>query len=200
MNRKAFIASVSEDLARHGVHLQMVDASSVHKKYAGWFDASNRKLVIARRHKDFLGVLLHEYCHFRQWRENRQRWNKLARQGDIFFKWLYTRPSLALPPQAAKVQKARKAAQQLEYDCERRAIAMIKKLKLPIDVRAYSRRANAYLISYHLMVRYHSWPGKRSVYSPSICKLMPSTLLSFSQISREATVTETMVKKMHRCF
>lgn len=200
MNRKAFIAWVSEDLAKHDVHLQLVDASSLHKKYAGWFDASNRKLVIARRHKDFIGILLHEYCHFRQWLEKRQRWNQLARQGDIFFKWLYTRPSQALPPQAAKVQKARKAAQQLEYDCERRAIAMIKKLKLPIDVRAYAQRANAYLLSYHLMVRHHSWPSRRSVYSASICKLMPSSLLAFSQINREATVTEAMAKKMHGCF
>lgn len=200
MNRKEFIALVTEDLALHGVRLQLVEASSLHKKYAGWFDSSNRKLVIARRHKDFLSILLHEYCHFRQWQENRRHWNQLARHADVFFKWLHTRPSQVQAPYTEKVQAARKAAQKLEYECERRAIRMIKKLKLPIDVRSYSQRANAYLLSYHLMQRYHRWPGKQSVYSASIARLMPTKLLPFSQVCRESTVTVAMVKKMQRCF
>lgn len=200
MKRHEFIELVTRDLAEHGVQLKLVEASSLHKKYAGWFDSSSRKLVIARRHKDFLGILLHEYCHFRQWQENRQRWNLLSRRSDLFFKWLHTRPSLAQAPYTAKIQAARKAAQQLEYECERRSITMIKKLKLPMDTELYSQRANAYLLSYHLMQRYHCWPTKKSVYSASISQLMPGKLLPFTKIYREATVTEPMAKKMQSCF
>ena len=45
----------------------------------------------------------------------------------------------------------------LELDCEKRAIAKIKKYNLPINLEEYCRKANAYLFSHLYLLEVRKW-------------------------------------------
>jgi len=195
MNRNQFIEFVRNDLASHGVKLVLVNARSLSNKYGGWYADGSRRLTVARHHVNFTGILLHEYCHFRQWIEDRTLWNKLLWKNNYFFEWLDSRK-----PVSKKVLDAKIAVLTLEYDCERRALKLIKKLHLPLSVEIYTQKANAYLLSYHLITTHHRWPENKSVYRSAISKHMPIKLLPLRRICNEAVLTEDVLKMMNKCF
>ena len=44
--------------------------------YGGWFDAEDKEFVVALKHHMGFEILLHEYCHFIQWKTDRKLWDK----------------------------------------------------------------------------------------------------------------------------
>jgi hypothetical protein len=98
-----------------------------------------------------LGILIHEYCHLTQWAEKTPVW--LADDGSQWSDWLAGKP-------VRGVKKQLENARELEADCERRAIRLMRELQAPIDITAYTRAANGYIHFYNLMATERKWFAK----------------------------------------
>ena len=68
---------------------------------------------------------------------------------------------------------------ELEWDCERRSIRKITRNKLPIDLKEYAQRANAYVLGYHWTLANRKW-CKKSYEEDSVWGGMPKTMVSLS--------------------
>lgn len=112
--------------------------------------------------QQWFGVLVHEYCHFLQWKENSELWKDFEECsfniGDII-----NRPK--------KYKKQLLLLIRLEADCERRAIKLIKKYNIPFDLETYAKEANSILYKYAMLYTNNFWPKmtKEVKESPEIC-------------------------------
>lgn len=104
--------------------------------------------------EEWFGILLHEYCHFIQWRDNTKTWNKFCSH-DITYCHIILKPE--------KYKKELLALMELEIDCERRTAHIIKQNKL-FDHEIYIRNANAILYKYAFLYKYNKWPDDNRKY------------------------------------
>lgn len=103
---------------------------------------------------EWFGVLIHEYSHFLQWRDNIKIWNK-------FCDYDVTYSHLLLKPQ--KYKKELLTLINLELDCEKRTINIIKNNNL-FDHKKYAQSANAILYKYAFLYKYGKWPNDNRKY------------------------------------
>lgn len=96
--------------------------------YPGIHDCKNPIIVIGTRlnSKIFISTLIHEYCHFLQWKNQITVWKKYEKN-----------KSLKL---------------ELEKDCEKKTVKLIKKLKLEneLNLKDYIQNANTILWFYKI--------------------------------------------------
>jgi hypothetical protein len=104
--------------------------------------------------EEWFGVLIHEYCHFLQWREDSRLWNNFC-DYDITYSQIILKPE--------KYKKELIALMQLEIDCERSTFNIIKNNKL-FDYKAYAKTANAILYKYAMLFNYNKWPEDNRKY------------------------------------
>jgi len=150
MNHKQFIAKVVNEALEANVSVKLVCKKSV-SKLGGWFGGN--ELVVAYDKGNGFTVLIHEYCHMVQWRDNVLAWRKNEALGSKFLNWLGGKES------PDDLIAARAAAIALEYDCERRSVECIDKYKLKVDRQHYIKCASLYLYSYHYMHQHRKWPA-----------------------------------------
>lgn len=138
-------------------------------KCAGYFDSENKCIVVAMNHKISFETLLHEYCHFTQWREQCPEWinaeNSLGKIDD----WL----------SGKKIRNIKfhiDNAKLLELDNEKRTVDMIYEwgLEKTIDVSLYTKRANAYIMFYNWVLKARRWskPGNSPYMNTKIVNIM----------------------------
>jgi hypothetical protein len=118
--------------------------------YLGYFCCTSRTIVVAAKNPCYQEVLIHEYCHYLQWRENADVWLRCYPKYktdslNLFDDWL-------LGSRVHKVKKHIAAVRDLELDCEQRAAWLMRKNKFG-DVSSYIRKANAYVL-------WHNWIGE----------------------------------------
>ena len=170
MTRNEFIGQVAVDCIENGVSLKIVQKSTV-GGYAGWFDSNKKELVCAYKNVNGFETLIHEYNHFLQWKNRPDFWKHCDADNNLFLCWV----------QGDKIKKkqlkeAFQKAIELERDCEESSISFIKNNNLDVDLEKYTKEANAYLYSYHYVLKYRDWPA-RSVYKKSLVEMMPETIL-----------------------
>jgi hypothetical protein len=115
---------------------------------------------------EWFGVLLHEYCHFIQWRDNSKYW-------DRFCNYDVTYSQILLKPEKYKVALA--ALMELEINCERLAVKIIKNNNL-FDHKTYTQSANAILYKYAFLYKFNKWPEDSRTYK-KIQDLAPNRIL-----------------------
>ena len=73
------------------------------------------------------------------------------------------------------MKKALALTRDLELDNEKRSVKIIKEWGLPIDIKEYTQKANAYVNLYNRLAVTRKWPSvKNSPYkNPKIYKQMP---------------------------
>lgn len=164
MTKNKFIAKVITELLEDDFSIRLPMARSIDGKYGGWFsgETKQKEFVVAMKRDCAFEIFVHEYCHYLQWKERPNFYNSKAKGCDIVFNWLdgedYSDRALA---------KAFANVIELEWDCERTALELMKRYKLPIDVNKYIRGANCYLFFYHTVHETRAWTSKnRSPYSP----------------------------------
>lgn len=138
---------------------------------SGWFDHNPPRLEVAtgRDEQIWLGVLLHEYSHLTQWAEDCAAWRELAKTPEMW-DWL---DGKSLKNAKAVVE----LTQELEADCERRTVRLIKELNAPIDLEAYCRQANAYIHFHNVIKDKRKWvKGAGAFANPEILKHCNPTL------------------------
>lgn len=118
---------------------------------SGYFDGSSETPVLAvawgncedRR----IGVLLHEYSHLTQWAEDAPVWRE---DKGGWTDWLDGKPVRNVRHLIAK-------SREIEADCERRTVRLIRELGAPVDLDRYIRSANAYVHFYNVMAEKRKW-------------------------------------------
>jgi hypothetical protein len=104
---------------------------------------------------DRLLTLMHEFCHFLQWKDG--FWNDVHKESegwDVVDKYIrYTRKKI----QKEDVKKAREAVLLLEYDAEIRTLDLARCLSIDIDSENYIRDANNYILQIKWAIETKSW-------------------------------------------
>lgn len=143
-------------------------------------DENKREFAIAMKHHMSFEIILHEYCHFLQWRDDRKLWNRSMATYDVLFDWI-SYPSLVASPfikdckiTTEQLDQSLHDILEIEHDCERRVLKMVKNCPIEdFDTDKYIRASNAYLWSYHLNRELRMRP-KTPIYSQELLEHMPN--------------------------
>lgn len=176
---RPFVNAVKKKCKDHKINLVLSPSKSVVLSEtdefgcSGFFDDGSRSLVVAcgKPIEQWVPILVHESCHLDQFAED-PNWRSWTDAYCGLWGWLDGEVML----NNAQVQKLIETVIFVEWDCERRSIEKIKKLKLPINISDYCRKANSYLYSYKVMYQYKVFPS--GIYnSTDVLKNAPSYLL-----------------------
>lgn len=171
MTRKNFTCKVVNELLEDDFSVIIKNEKHING-YGGWFDSEKKEFWVAMKNKKGFEIMVHEYCHYQQWKTKKRFFNKLIKDGvSVFFDWV---DGKFYPKHV--VESALANTIELEWDCECRAVDLIKKNNLDIDVDDYCRGTNAYLLYYHAVHSQRKWTKGKSPYSPRICKLMETSI------------------------
>lgn len=148
-------------------------------KCNGYFDDVSKVLTVGinKPLNQWFSTLVHESCHFDQWRENCKAWRDYYADScsdNILDKILSG--EVVLSEEENKRYFA--ISRDLELDCERRTIDKIRKYNLPIDIKEYTRSAAAYILFYNYVAKYKKWYiiGKEPYNTKELIAVMPDTL------------------------
>ena len=122
-------------------------------KCSGYFDDTTDKkptLVVSMNRPDWLEILVHEYCHLTQWVEQVPIWKKAEVSLGKVWEWLDGK-------NCRSIEKHIAVARDLELDNEKRAVKIIKKFELKVDLVHYVKKANAYVQFYNWMLVTRKW-------------------------------------------
>lgn len=183
MTAKEFIAFVKKECKYYGVKVSLRRSKScIYDKQtmSGCFDDMAMVIVCAMKRDDYLSILAHEYCHLRQWAEKADVW-MAANEAKSYKAW-----GDHMAGKKVDMDIHFQIMRDLELDNEKRTVALIKKLDLPIDVSRYIRKANAYVMLYNYMRITGKWakPGNTPYNNERIISAMPDKFsLNYSRIS-----------------
>ncbi len=101
-------------------------------------------------------VMIHEYNHMMQWAEDCDAWKNTFfdedRQVDCCQLLDYCLQDF-IDLKSERLRRVIGGGIEVELDCEKRTVEMIKNLGLDIDVDDYTQKANAYVLFYHWIAR-----------------------------------------------
>lgn len=173
----SFIETVIQSCKAYGVKCSIRDVSYVKLgsfKCGGWFDGEDRELVCSMKSNKGLSLLVHEFSHFHQWAEGSELWEIASKKNShlAMHEWIEGKS-------VRGVKKHIAICRDLEADAEKRAVRMIKKYNLPIDIDEYIRGANAYIYFYNYMMVSRRWsaPNNSPYRNKALMESMPNRFL-----------------------
>ena len=124
---------------------------------SGYFSELDNEIVVGINTDSWIEVLVHEFCHYIQYTENCKEWQALEMDNDnaCNLMWLWINKEIELKEK--EIDVIFKKVQSMELDCERRTVNLIKKYKLPIDVKQYITEANIYIYFYNFAAKNRLW-------------------------------------------
>jgi hypothetical protein len=173
-NVQDFIQYVKSECKANGINVDLRKRKylvlSGNIKCSGYFDSEEKRLVVAANRADWLPILVHEFAHFTQWMDNCPVWRTSGNSLEAVDSWLGGK-------EVKNIKRSLGKCRDLELDNEKRSVAIIKAWELPIDVKLYTQKANAYVAFYSYMYFTRRWcTPKLSPYStPAIYKHFPTT-------------------------
>lgn len=173
-NSRKFIQDLKKSCKQHNIELRLINKDKILSdgvKTGGYF-GGDRKIVLgcAVAREDFLEILIHESCHMDQYLYDKEIW-EVGNSCDNLFYWLDGE-------RQPNITKHINNVQDLELDCDIKAVAKIKKYKLPINITRYIQKSNAYIYFYAFLRKTRAWPKTKSPHTqPEIWKLMPKKFL-----------------------
>lgn len=168
-----FITKVVKELLSNGFSVFLHNKESI-DGYGGWFgtDEGEEEFVVAMKHHMGFEILIHEYCHFLQWKTDRKFWDDSSEHYDILFDWI-SDPKLEVLE--SDLNKSLNTILNIEHDCEKRVLKLVANNPIEnFDTDKYQRAVNAYLWSYHLNRELRKRPV-RPIYSERVLVDMPNT-------------------------
>lgn len=183
---KKFVKWVQEQCKLYGVKCRLKNVKYLRLtptiKCSGYFDGGDvPELVVAMNRKDWIEILVHEYCHLTQWVEKIPLWTQSADSLNKIDIWL----------NGGKVKFIKKhlgIARDLELDNEKRSVNLIQEWGLNVDVEHYIQKANAYVQFYNYMGISRRWskPGNSPYSNENIISEMPSTFsMKYKKMSKK---------------
>jgi hypothetical protein len=171
-----FITKVVRDLLSNNFAVLLHNKEHI-DGYGGWFstDQGEEEFVVAMKHHMGFEILIHEYCHFLQWKTDRRLWDKSNETYDVLFDWINNKELQITDEQ---LNQSLHDILEIEHDCEKRVLKLVKNCPIEdFDTDKYIRAANAYLWSYHINKELRQRP-KNPIYSQRVLEHMPNTFNS----------------------
>jgi len=155
-NTKKFIQSALFELISNHINVSLIQKSKLNRRYMGYFDEAEKKFCISIRkpQKLWIPVFIHEFCHFRQWKENDPVWRISNDEEEGEF-WEWVEGKLPTPP--SNLKKVVKNIQKIELNCEKRVAKIIDQYKIEINRDRYIQGANAYIYLYNIVIEREEW-------------------------------------------
>lgn len=184
MTEKEFIAFVKKECKYYGVKCKLSKSRYIrwdNSTASGYFDDTSMALACAIKRPDYLGILAHEYCHMTQWSEKAPVWIA-AIEAKSYQAW-----ADHLNGKPVEMDTHFQIMRDLELDNEKRTALLIKKLDLPIDIKLYIKKANAYVMLYNYMRITGLWakPNNSPYTNERILAAMPDRFsLDYSMIPK----------------
>ena len=135
---------------------------------SGYFEDSEKLLVVAMKSPIALEILVHEFGHLTQYLDNCKPWKNLGDSLDNTFSWLSGKS-------VSNIEKHIDAVKLMELDNERRSVQIIKKFNLKIDIKLYIKKANSYIYFYNMIKKTRRWssPNNSPYNNKNILAIMP---------------------------
>jgi|WetSurMetagenome_2_1015567.scaffolds.fasta_scaffold535158_1 hypothetical protein len=164
MTEQEFVQFVKDECKYYGVKFKVGRGKRIKLigdlPCSGYFDSDLKELAVALKAPGYLGILAHEYCHLTQWAEKADVWIR-TNEEKSYVKWGEHIEGKKVDDMSYHFDLMR----DLELDNEKRTVALIKKLKLPIDVKEYTKKANSYIMFYNYMKITGKWCSNRPPYT-----------------------------------
>lgn len=138
--------------------------------YTGEATAEKLEIAIGGPWGGWLGILAHETCHLDQHLEDPTSFNRADAALARVSSWLDHTTDEVDPSDFQTILE-------LESDCEVRSLKKIEQYDLPLDPLDYTRRANAYLLSYGVALRSRKWIPQ-PYRDDSLCERMDSSKIA----------------------
>ena len=122
--KKGFVVKVVRELLNHNFSVLLHNKTHL-DGYGGWFgtDEGEEEFVVAMKHDMGFEILIHEYCHFLQWKTDRNFWDNSCEYYDVLFDWI-ANPTMEVDENT--LQKSLETILSIEHDCETRVLKLIK--------------------------------------------------------------------------
>jgi hypothetical protein len=174
---KKFFKYILTELEKLDIKLCLdANLSKIGAKTAGYYCNFDKEIRCYVNLDDFswLCVLCHEMSHVAQSIEG----NEGSKEWRDFEELELTMEDIQikkkLPPSLARFRRVMVA---LEHDADTRAIELIKKFKLPVDLIQYQKEANYILYCYVYLCRRRIWPELKNKDREGIINALPPYLL-----------------------
>lgn len=188
MNSKEtrFVKWVKRQCKKYGVKCELRNVKYLKIngtiRCSGYFDDtdSQPKLVVAMNQSDWLGILVHEYCHLTQWSDGIPLWKSAETSLVKVDEWLSGEEVENIEDHLAIVRD-------LELDNEKRSVELIRKWGLGIDVDNYIQKANAYVQFYNYLGKTRRWskPNNAPYSNKNVVNAMPTTFrMNYKRMSK----------------
>ncbi len=119
---------------------------------------------------EFLSLLVHEYCHMRQYLENSPYWAPSS-DCELLDEWLTGKEF-----NETALDTIFKNVISVEVDCEQRVLKLIDEFDISIDKSWYAQKANSYLYFYSWVRKNRVWYNKAPYEMGDIVDTMPTTV------------------------
>lgn len=176
-----FIQHVKRECKRHGIKLLLTTETLFDdgvQTYGGYFDHLSKILAVSdiSNNHNMMTTLVHEYSHMEQWIYNEPTFTHRLRGGYestvILSQWLQGHSY-----KKSTIRNAVTIIRECELNCERRSLDNIKKYNLSIDIKKYTRYANAYILFYHYVLLKRQWDFTHSpLNNLNVIDQMPSNM------------------------
>jgi hypothetical protein len=193
MNKKQFLNHVKNHIAKYGIALKIGKGEQINcdgLRLGGYFCEDKAEIRIAKNNKNWFSILAHEYCHFMQWIEKSPVIEEFNKESRFWDDWLFHRKELS----PRQLQKKYEVIRNLELDCEKRTVKMIKKFNLPIDTKQYIQNANTYIWLFAYVRDNRKWP-KGSLYDKRLVGGMPKKFLVVNRYNKMPPRYQELVDK-----
>lgn len=162
-NVQSFIKMIEDHLKQHKGKIIFKIPTVGYQDIDGEFSEFNMtiKCYLDSSSNYWIGVLAHEYAHFLQCIKGNQLWinfqNEVSSIDDLndIFKNKRRKFKINKPKRYKLIHHIIK----MELDCDKAAIRLINKWKLPVDKKEYIAKANIVLYKYLYWAEYGIWPS-----------------------------------------
>jgi hypothetical protein len=173
---KSFVQAEITKSNRLGISVHLINKSRV-EGVSGFFDDEGKVLATATGNSKWVETFVHETCHRDQWSEKDPVFTQQIKgfeRHNIIDMWL--KGVVELNPK--QLDSVIHGIMDLELNNEKRSAAKIKKLNLPIDVKMYIKRANAYVFFHKAMQVKRKWYKLQPWSRQAILEAMPDKFLA----------------------
>lgn len=185
---KQFVSWVKSECKKANVEVSLRSVSFVKAgvgiKCSGYFEErvdDVPRLVSSLNRKDWVEILAHEFSHMRQWQEKMPLWVDSSESFELMDKWL-------AGGLVYDIKKHLGVVRDLELDCEKRAVKLIKEWNLNVDIENYIRKANAYVHFYNYIYKTRKWsdPNNSPYGNPNVISVMsPTFRMNYKKMSKK---------------
>jgi hypothetical protein len=192
---KKFLKVAMNDLEKHQINLKIYRRRA-DPKYSldGYFDDASLEIGLVKD-RFWLETFVHEYSHFLQWKRGEKTFAAYYKYdyNPIFMveNWLERKIAYS-----KKVKNSFRIIRANEISCDKIAVELIKKYKLPIDTEKYTKNANLQLLFYHCVENQRNWNVSKIYKNPNLWAMIPKTM-RFSYAQR---IPSKLMETALECF